>query len=212
MEGWINGFRFKTMIDTGSPVTIFAVDETKKNMRRRDHLQVRRMIEVCREENYVDFNGKPLNLLGYLFCQLQVGEKFMKKARNLVAKEVRESIMGREWLSTLNFMMVQNPVGESVINVIEEEVEKLIAETKILIKELLQFLSRTGKIKDHKTKTKMKDDAAISQQKGRRIPIQMQKVVDAEMKRLLKDSQIKKVDEIKDDVFIQSTIIAVKKD
>ena len=45
MEGSINGFRFKTRIDTGSPVTIFAVDETKKIMRRKDHLQVRRMIE-----------------------------------------------------------------------------------------------------------------------------------------------------------------------
>ena len=27
MEVWTNGFRFKTLIDTGSPVTIFAVDE-----------------------------------------------------------------------------------------------------------------------------------------------------------------------------------------
>ena len=32
MEGWVNGFRFETMIDTGSPVTIFAVDETQKIM------------------------------------------------------------------------------------------------------------------------------------------------------------------------------------
>ena len=62
MEGWINGFRFKTMIDTGSPVTIFAIDEIKRIMHRAD-LQVRPMVE---EEKYVDFNGKPLNLLGYV--------------------------------------------------------------------------------------------------------------------------------------------------
>ena len=42
----------------------------------------------------------------------------------------------------------------------------------------------------------MKEDVAISQQKGRRIPIQMQKVIDAEIKRLLKDGLIEKVDEI----------------
>ena len=29
MEGFINGNRFKAMIDTGSPVTIFALDEVK---------------------------------------------------------------------------------------------------------------------------------------------------------------------------------------
>ena len=59
MEGWINGFCFKTMIDTSSPVTVFAVDEIKKITSRKD-LEVRRMIEG---EKYVDFNGKPLNLL-----------------------------------------------------------------------------------------------------------------------------------------------------
>ena len=39
-EGWINAFRFETIIDTGSPVTIFAVDKIKKVMCRKD-LQVR---------------------------------------------------------------------------------------------------------------------------------------------------------------------------
>ena len=72
MEGWINGLHFKTMIDTDSPVTFFSVDEIKKIMRRKD-LQVRRMVQG---ENYVVFNGKPINLLVYVFCQLQVGEKF----------------------------------------------------------------------------------------------------------------------------------------
>ena len=36
---------------------------------------------------------------------------------------------------TLKFMMVQNPVGESIFNVIEEEVENLSAETKTFMKE-----------------------------------------------------------------------------
>ena len=40
MEKWINGFQFKTMIDTGSYVTMFAVDEIKSIMRKKD-LQVR---------------------------------------------------------------------------------------------------------------------------------------------------------------------------
>ena len=40
----------------------------------------------------------------------------------------------------------------------------------------------------------------------------MQKAVDAEMKRLLKDVQVEKIDEIKDDVYFQPTVITVKKD
>ena len=58
MEGFMNGNRFKAMIDTGSPVTIFALDEVK-GILVRDELQVRPMIE---DERYVDFIGKPLKL------------------------------------------------------------------------------------------------------------------------------------------------------
>ena len=66
MEGFINGNRFEAMVDSGSPVTIFALDELKKIM-KRDKLQVRNMIKG---EKYVDSNGKQLNLLGYVFCEL----------------------------------------------------------------------------------------------------------------------------------------------
>ena len=58
----------------------------------------------------------------------------------------------------------------------------------------------------------MKSEAEVSQQKGRRIPIQLQKAVDAEISRLLKEGHIEKIDELKDDVFIQPTVITVKKD
>ena len=65
MEGFINGNHSKTMIDTGSPVTIFALDEIKRIM-KREKLPVRQMIEG---ERYVDFNGKPLQLMGYVFLR-----------------------------------------------------------------------------------------------------------------------------------------------
>ena len=58
----------------------------------------------------------------------------------------------------------------------------------------------------------MKDNAKISQQKGHRIPIQLQDQVDKEIEKLLKDGHMEKVDKIQDDVFIQPTVITVKKD
>ena len=97
MEGFINGNRLKAIIDTGSPVTIFALDEVKRIM-KRGNLQVRPMIE---DERYVDFNGKPLKVLGYVFCELQVNDSYVKKARILFAKTGTKPIIGREWLSTL---------------------------------------------------------------------------------------------------------------
>ena len=58
----------------------------------------------------------------------------------------------------------------------------------------------------------MKDDVKITQQKGRRVPIQLQNQVDNEIQKLLKEGHIEKVDKIQDDVFIQPTVITVKKD
>ena len=74
MEGFINGNRFKTMIDTGSPVTFFALNESKRIM-KREILPVRQMIEG---ERYVDFSGKPLQVMGYVFCELQVNDSYIR--------------------------------------------------------------------------------------------------------------------------------------
>ena len=129
MEGFINGNKFKTMIDSGSPVTIFALDEIKQIM-KRETLPVREMIEG---EKYVDFNGKPSNLLGYVFCELQVGNQYIKKARILIAKKGTKSIVGREWLSTLRFRYSPVNEGELEVNSVEKD-EELSAEAKQLSK------------------------------------------------------------------------------
>ena len=207
MEGLINGNKFKTMIDSGSPVTIFALDEIKQIM-KRETLPVREMIEG---EKYVDFNGKPLNLLGYVFYELQVGNQYIKKTRILIAKKGTKSIIGREWLFTLRYRFT--PVNESELELSSvEKDEELSVEAKQLSNELPDLIKRNGRIKNQQVKINLKSDAKISHQKGRQIPIQLQNAVDAEIKRILKDGHIEKMNEIKDDVFIQPTVITVKKD
>ena len=203
MEGFINGNRFKAMIDTGSPVTIFALDDIKTIM-KRDNLPVR---EIVKGERYVDFNGKPLQLLGYVFCELQVNDVYIKKARVLIAKNGTKPIIGREWLTTLKYKQK----GELDVNSIEKE-KDLSAETKQFVKEFPKLFERRGKVKNHKVRINFKTDAKITQQKGRRIPIHLQKAVDEDIGRLLKEGHIEKINEIKDDVFIQPTVLTVKKD
>ena len=47
----------------------------------------------------------------------------------------------------------------------------------------------------------MKEGTRVTQQKGRRIPIQLQGEVDKEIHNLLEKGHIEKIDTIKDDVF-----------
>ena len=111
MSGKINGNQFKTMVDSGSPVTIFEIEEIKRIMKRKT-LFIRQLPE---DEEYVDFNKRKLNLLGYVFCQLEVGESRMQKARILVAERGAKSLIGRDWLNAFNYKFVspnQNKVNQ----------------------------------------------------------------------------------------------------
>ena len=163
MEGFINGNKIKAMIDTGFPVTFFELDEVKQIM-KREKLQVRPMIE---NERYVDFNGKPLKLLGYVFCELQVNDSYVKKARILIAKKGTKSIIGREWLSTLRYKLV--PEGYLKVNAIEKEIE-LSAETKQFVKELPKVIERKCKMNNHQLRINFKPGAKKNTTKREKNP------------------------------------------
>ena len=213
MEGLMCGKEFKAIIDTGSPVSIFAVDELKKIIRKH-WVVVRKMID---NERYVDFNRRPLPILGYMFVSVQVGKTRMSKARVLVAKKGSKSIVGRDWLKALKYNIEQPTTeGENSVNSIScesaESENKLSHDAKQLVEEFPNLFKRRGRVNNYKIKIETKDGTRVTQQKGRRIPIQLQEQVDKEIQNSLEQGHIQKVNNIKDDVFIQPVVITVKKD
>ena len=76
MKGKINGIQFKAMVDSSSTVTIFEIDDIKEITKRRD-IFIR---ELPKDEEYVDFNKRKLNLLRYFFCHLEVGKANFTKS------------------------------------------------------------------------------------------------------------------------------------
>ena len=71
IEGLMCGKKYQAIIDTGSPVSLFAVDELERIIGK--HWVVVR--EMIGDERYVDFNRRPLPLLGYMFVSIQVGKR-----------------------------------------------------------------------------------------------------------------------------------------
>ena len=71
---------------------------------------------------------------------------------------------------------------------------------------------RQGKFSGHNIKIEFKEGAKITQQKGRRVLLQLQKAVDAEFKSLLEAGHIRRVDIKSDEMFIQPVLITFKKD
>ena len=64
----------------------------------------------------------------------------------------------------------------------------------------------------HTIKNDFKDGAKVTQQKGRRVPLQLQTAVKKEVKTLLKEGHIEKINKITNEMFIQPVVITVKKD
>ena len=77
--------------------------------------------------------------------------------------------------------------------------------------EFPDLFARKGRIKYHIIHARLHERTVTKQQKGRRAPIQLQEPVKREINRLLQEGQNVKVQDIKQDVFLQPTKITVKK-
>ena len=224
MKGKMNGNPFQTMVDSGSPVTIFAIDEIKQIMKRKI-LFIR---ELPEDEEYVDFNKRKLQLLGYIFCHLEVGDSKLNKARILIANKGAKSLIGRDWLNAFNYKFVSptKDEGNKAIYTIKQNIKQPNKTTQPsehtkpktwndndnnneknkLRNQFSSLFTRQGQIRDHTVKIEFKPEAKITQQKGRRVPIQLQDALQEEIERLLNEGQIERVTDITDKKFIQPVV------
>ena len=156
IEGLMCGKKLQAIIFTGSPVSIFAVDELERIIGKY-WVVVREMID---DERYVNFNRRPLPLLGYMFVSIQVGKTTMSKARVLVAKKGAKSIVGRDWLTALKYKIEQPMTrGENIVNSISCESAnpeiKLSPDAEQLVEEFPNLFKRRGRVNNYKIKIDM---------------------------------------------------------
>ena len=86
-----------------------------------------------------------------------------------------------------------------------------------LIKEQIAFdfqglISRIGKSRKHSVKSTFRKHFTPTHQKGRRVPINLQPLVNAELKKLLEEKHIIKINSFSDKNFISPIFITVKRD
>ena len=60
-------------------------------------------LPIPRNEQYVDYNQKPLDLNGRINVNVEVGERKIKNVRILIARNGKSSLIGKEWLAQLQF-------------------------------------------------------------------------------------------------------------
>ena len=70
--------------------------------------------------------------------------------------------------------------------------------------------ARKSRVKNYEVKIKMKENALLTDQKSRRLPVQMPNGVDAVITKLLRDDRFEKLGKIQNDMFIQPTALTVE--
>ena len=179
MKSKTNNQPFTTMIDSGSPITIFTQADLREIL-KADVIFARPM---PKSEQYFDYNNKPLNLLGFTNVNVK-GKRTIKNARIVISKDGKRTLIGRDWLNQLNFRVgsangiIEYP--ETIHHISEEQNIEQFEE------KFPELFSRQGKFKGNKIKCEFRKDATITQQKARRTPLQRQDAVEDEIEILLK--------------------------
>ena len=114
----------------------------------------------------MDYNNKPLNLLGFMTAEVKVGRKTIKTARIVITRDGKRSLIGRDWLNQLNFRVGETNGNSEYSNNIQNISERQDMEK--LKEKFPKLFSRQGKIKGHKIKCEFEKEAINTQQKGRR--------------------------------------------
>ena len=192
------------MIDSRSPMTIFTQADLRELL-KGDVILTRTM---PKNEQYVDYRNKPLNLLGYKTVNVTVGKRTMKNARIVITRDGKRSLIGRDWLNELNFKVGEVNGNSEYAHIVHNISERQV--TEVFTQTFPKFFSRQGKLKGYQIKCEFKKDAKITHQKGRRIPLQLQETVEAEKDKLLKEGHMRRIKKINDEVFIQPVVITIK--
>ena len=96
-----------------------------------------------------------------------------------------------------------------------EDVEEMDPTSKFwreyFVNRYLNVFSRLGMSKNHKVITNFKKQLIPRQVKGRRVPIHIQDRVTAEIKKLIRDKHIEKLNKCTTDHFIAPIVLTAKK-
>ena len=202
----VSGKKMWLWIDSGSPVTIFSINDLKTTLGKANI-----QLQPSKEE-FLHYNNNRINILGKVTVMMSLNG-WAAPARMSVISGNHQSILGRDLMGTLGLELVQRKkvmgiTGEGTSQE-EEEYDEL---QTYFCKLYPSLFTRIGKIRNAKVRAEFFENLKPIQQKGRRVPISLQEKVDKEIHRLINEGHIIKLQECSDKYFVSPIVITVKKD
>ena len=156
-------------------------------------------------------NNNDIAIKGVLHMELKSGSWNAKNCKIIIVDYRMNNIMGRDVLAKLGITLkAEKPHGKQIHTILNIQTEKNII--KWIFQKYPHLCTRLGRLKNHIAKSLFRQNYTPSQHKGRRVPLHLLDKVELELKKLIDDGQIIKLEKCPDDLFISPVVITVKKD
>ena len=208
----IDSYILNMTIDTGSPVSLLNWATTKQILEGPSNSKFIPAEKLNLSAQFVDYNKRPILILGALRANLRSAGWEVLGAMLLVTERRMRCILGLDLQSKLGIQTTQKsaPTRRSRFDVLM--CEQLESWKNLFYSKFKDLFDRQGESKNHTVSTKFKYPLCPIPEKGRRIPIHIQDKVQTELDKLLKEGHIEKLDKCTSDCFIAPIVITVKKD
>ena len=155
-----------------------------------------------------NFSNEPIEVEGKIQAPVTSKGWACDKANFTVVADGLRSLIGRDLFDQLGLAVIQSTFlkGNSINNIASPEFIEQIVKT------FPGLVARIGRSKSHVAKSKFHKDFQPRHQKGRRIPINLQDKVKAELRKLLAEKHIIKLSNCPDKYFISPIVVTVKTD
>ena len=153
---------------------------------------------------------EPITVFGMIQAPIESNGWRIEDAEFVVVKDGLKPLIGRDLIEALGISITQSLCSN------EGSMVKTIT-TQCPLKtcignQLPQLISRIGRSKIHIVKSKFHKKFQPKHQKGRRVPINLQDRVNSEIKKLLEEGHIEKLNNCSDQYLISPIVITVRRD
>ena len=175
-----------------------------------DNSPLARWLMTTTPQELKTFANEPINVMGMIQAPIASKGWRIEDAELVVVRDGLKSLIGRDLFDALGISVTQTPNSNegSMVNAITPQCP---FKTRIA-KQFPQLISRIGRSKIHIVKSKFHKNFQPKHQKGSRVPIILQERVNSEIKKLLEERHIEKLNNCSDQYFISPIVITVKRD
>ncbi|XP_058816755.1 uncharacterized protein K02A2.6-like [Topomyia yanbarensis] len=189
LEVRVNGSNIRFEVDTGSPVSIISA-------RLRKSLFSKARLRVC-DTNLISYCNNSIDVLGIIDARVESDDKIITLPLYVVNSD-KHPLLGREWLKVLSVDWNKVLRGPSAVNTIAAaaaSISTAAALEEVLAKYPRVFDNSIGKISSVQANLPLKSNVRPVFVKARKMPFNMQKIVENELDKLVSEGVLTKVNQ-----------------